>query len=56
MKKFTIFFEFYPFQVGARPARKEIVEEKTIDKAIQLIKDKYGDKIEVFEKETRDFN
>lgn len=56
MKKFTVFFEFYPFQVGARPERSEEVEAGDVNKAIQSIKDKYGDEIEVFEKQTRDSN
>ena len=56
MKTFTIFFEFYPFRVGARLPREEIVEAKDVNEAIRKLNDKYGDEIEVFERQTLDFN
>jgi len=56
MKTFKIFFEFYPFRVGARPEREEPISANTIDEAIQKFKDEHGDSVEVFEKKTRDSN
>lgn len=56
MEKFKIFFEFYPFEVGAKPPKTEDVEGIDIDDSIQKLKDKYGSTIEVFEKLTKDHN
>jgi len=56
MKAYTIFYEFYPFNMEGLVPKKERVEADNLEEAFQKLYEKYGrDKIEVFEKPARDF-
>jgi hypothetical protein len=56
MKIYSLFYEFYPFNVENMQPKKETVEAESLDDAIQILYKKYGrDKIEVFEKPAREF-
>jgi len=55
MKKYKILYEFYPFNMDNLHPKSEIVEAENLKTAIKIIKNKYGDKIEIFEYAAKKF-
>lgn len=50
MKKFRIFYAKYPFNMDTLSPKSETVEADSLEDAIQKMKDKYGNSIEIFER------
>lgn len=53
MKKYDIPYEFYPFDVMNLNAKFETVEAENLEAAFEIVKEKYGDAIEIFKAPAR---
>lgn len=55
MKEYDIPYEFYPFDMSNLNAKFETVEAENLEAAFEIVKKKYGDKIEIFKAPARKF-
>lgn len=53
MKTYKIPYEFYPFNVEHLQPNFEEVEAESLELAFKIMREKYGEKIEIFEHPAR---